>query len=158
MKISKDIKQICLSEGMKGLYKKLPKLPKKVGGQTDILIGLKYKKYFPQQVLMFPTGLTVYRSVFEELNGTDGVLGGPHPEITKMNNRQVGGERTGHFCYFATSFDEYRNKSLVACKIPLFGCDKVEKSCDLHLALCKIDSGKGTFFTQEEAFKMYKDV
>ena len=84
---------------------------------------------------MFPTRFTVYRSVFEGLNGMDGVLGGPHTEITKMNNRQVRGERTGHFCYFATSFDEYRKKSLVACKIPLFGCDKVDKSCDLHLAI-----------------------
>ena len=156
MKISKDIKEICLSKGKMGLYKKLPNLPKKVGGQTDILIGLKYKKYFPQQVLMFPTGLTVYRSVFEGLDGTDGVLGGPHPEITKMNNRQVGGDRTGHFCYFATSFDEYRKKSLVACNIPLFGSDKVDKSCDLHLALCKFDSGNGTFLSRKKPLKCIK--
>ena len=156
MKISKDIKEICLSNEKMGLYKKLLNLPKKVGGQTDILIGLKYKKYFPQQVLMFPAGLMVYRSVFEGLDGTDGVLGGPHPEITKINNRQVGGDRTGQFCYFATCFDEYRKKSLVACNIPLFGSDKVDKSYDLHLALCRFDSGNGTFLSRKKPLKCIK--
>ena len=56
----------------------LPKLPEEVGGETDLLIGIKYLKYFPEAVFKLPTGLTIYESPFLNPDGTRGVVGGPH--------------------------------------------------------------------------------
>ena len=81
-KLAQDIKVMCRDEGVGDLWNSLPKLPRSLGGQTDILIGLKYKKYFPQQIHMFLSGLTVYRSLFEWSDGTIGVIGGPYREFT----------------------------------------------------------------------------
>ena len=39
------------------MLRKLPKLPKKVGGDTDILIGIKYAKYFPKLIFECGAGL-----------------------------------------------------------------------------------------------------
>ena len=46
-----------------GISRVLPGLPNEVGGETDILIGIKYLKYFPREVMYLPSGLTV--SIFQ---------------------------------------------------------------------------------------------
>ena len=56
---------MCENEGGNLNWKDLPTLPNQVGGQTDIIIGLKYKKYFPKEIHIFPSGLTVYSSQFK---------------------------------------------------------------------------------------------
>ena len=48
----------------KGDVKKLPKLSKTVGGNTDIKIRTKYLKYFPNKVVTLKTVLTLYESAF----------------------------------------------------------------------------------------------
>ena len=35
---------------------KLPNLPRFVGGETDIMLGIKYAKYFPKEVYSLPSG------------------------------------------------------------------------------------------------------
>ena len=42
------------------------------------MIGIKYLKYFPEAVFRLPTGITIYESPFLNLDGTRGVVGGPH--------------------------------------------------------------------------------
>ena len=81
--ITHEIKSMCENEGENLNCKDLPTLPNQVGEQTDIIIGLKYKKYFHKEIHIFPLGLTVYSSQFKGVDGTVGVLGGPHPELTK---------------------------------------------------------------------------
>ena len=49
-----------------GMSRVLPGLSNKVGGETDILIGFKYLKYFPREVMHLPSGLTDYESVLIE--------------------------------------------------------------------------------------------
>ena len=48
-------------------------MPSEIGGETDILIGIQYNKYFPKVVHRFPTGLEVLRSVFVSPDGSDGI-------------------------------------------------------------------------------------
>ena len=47
------------------------------------MVGIKYAKYFPKEVYSLPSGLTIYRSVFETPGGRRGVVVSPHPEFTK---------------------------------------------------------------------------
>ena len=42
--------------------KNLPRLPDFVGGETDLMVGVKFLKYFPECVFRLPTDLTIYRS------------------------------------------------------------------------------------------------
>ena len=67
-----------------GISRVLPGLPDGVGGETDILIGIKCLKYFPREVMHLPSGLTVYKSVFSNPDGGRGVIGGPHPVFTAI--------------------------------------------------------------------------
>ena len=49
-----------------------------VGGETDILIGIKYLKYHPQKIWESSTGLLVSESSFPSADGTIVIIGGPH--------------------------------------------------------------------------------
>jgi hypothetical protein len=63
----------------------LPTVDKEIGGcETDILLGIKYIRYFPKLVYTLPSGLQVYRGVFKSASGNQAVLGGPHAAWTRM--------------------------------------------------------------------------
>ena len=47
-KVSRDLRNMFKEQGDDVSSKKFPRLPKSVGGDTDILIGIKYIKYFPK--------------------------------------------------------------------------------------------------------------
>ena len=81
--LGKDIRKKCYDIGNEDLVSKLPKLPRKVGGITDILIGIKYLKYFPKKVFQLESGLGIYESVFNTSDGYTGVVGGP-PNFLKL--------------------------------------------------------------------------
>ena len=55
------------------------------------MIGKQYLKYFPKEIAQLKSGLTVYQSL-KSANGTNGVIAGPHPELTKS-------DRMAHFSY-----------------------------------------------------------
>ena len=61
---------------------KLPRLPGKVGGETDIMIGIKYLKYFPKEIHKLPNGLTIYEAMFKNCDGSLGVVAGPHQSFS----------------------------------------------------------------------------
>ena len=42
----------------------LPSVPEFVGGEVDLMIGIKYLRYHPKIVFQLPSGLTIYQSVF----------------------------------------------------------------------------------------------
>ena len=70
-----------------GNYKNLPALPSSVGGQIDFMIGIKYLRHYPVLIFELPSGLSIYKSRFENHDGSLGVIGGPHrifSEIEKM--------------------------------------------------------------------------
>ena len=58
---------------------KLPEVDEEIGGTSvDLILGIKYLKYFPQLVFNLPSGLAVYRARFRSASGRQAVLGGPH--------------------------------------------------------------------------------
>ena len=82
--VEKDVRNACLEQGGKELVDSLPKLPSEIGGETHILLGIKYKRYLPVDVWISPTGLTLSKSRFLSVDGTTGVVGGPHPKFTEI--------------------------------------------------------------------------
>ena len=58
---------------------KLPTVDKTVGGtDVDLMMGIRYNKYFPKLLFTLPGGLCIYRAVFISATGCQGILGGPH--------------------------------------------------------------------------------
>ena len=66
-----------------GDVSKLPSVPKVIGGDVDIMIGVKYQRYHPEKIFSLPSGLTIYRSPFLNINGSRGVIGRPHAIFNK---------------------------------------------------------------------------
>ena len=57
----------------------LPKAPLTVGGASvDILVGIKYWKFFPKELFTLPCGLGVFKSKLKCSNGSQALLGGCH--------------------------------------------------------------------------------
>ena len=83
-----------------------------VGGETDILIGIKYVKYFQK------LGLGIYESVFLSSDGTRGVIIGPHEEFAKIE-RTKKGLHANKYIYFQTSVYKYREFHRLGNDMPL---------------------------------------
>ena len=57
----------------------LPTPPAEVGGkEVDLIIGIKYYKYFPKPLYALPSGLTIYLTRLTASNNENCILGGPH--------------------------------------------------------------------------------
>ena len=63
----------------------LPNLASSVGGDTDLMIGITYGRYQPREVFRTLSGLTIYESCFKNIDGSRGVVGGPHWLVTKID-------------------------------------------------------------------------
>ena len=74
----------------RALLATLPRLPSHCGGRVDLMIGKPYLKYYPTEVAKLESGLTIYEAVFDNPDGTKGVICGPHPEFTRI-------DRLNHF-------------------------------------------------------------
>ena len=78
-----------LYEGWKGDVgtSPMPKPPRMVGGvEVDIMLGVRYLKWFPKILYQLKDGLTMYRSQLMPDDGCDGVVGGPHKSWTKYED------------------------------------------------------------------------
>ena len=85
--VERDVYNECKEIGGGGghdLLNRLPKIPDEVGGETDILLGIRYRKYFPKLIFELMSGLGIFESVFQSPCGARGVLGGPHKEFSKI--------------------------------------------------------------------------
>ena len=108
----------------------LPSLPSFVGGKVDVMIGKQYLKYSPREVAQLESGLTLYKSRFKGLDGSEGVISGPHPEFTRT-------DRTAHFstktCYYSNVVRTYNGYFKLLDEVPLLG-NKGLSSCnsDFH--------------------------
>lgn len=57
----------------------LPKVGKSVGGcEVDIMIGIRYNRYFPKLIYELPCGLGIYKTKLRHSRGYTALLGGPH--------------------------------------------------------------------------------
>jgi len=88
-------------------------------GNVDFLIGIKYLRYFPQLIFQLPSGLAIYKSVFQNADGGYGVIGGPHEVFTAI-------EQNGHHfnqktTFFTDQFNAYQNGYQVYPDVSLLG-------------------------------------
>ncbi|XP_066924657.1 uncharacterized protein [Clytia hemisphaerica] len=67
----------------------LPSLPSSVGGEVDIMLGIKYHRYHPKEVFQLTTGLTIFQSLFNNSDGSRGVVGGPHRAFNIINQHHI---------------------------------------------------------------------
>ena len=61
---------------------KLSRLPDEVGGETDIMIVIKYLKHSPKEGYKLPDGLTIYEAMFKSSDGSKGVVARPHSSFS----------------------------------------------------------------------------
>ena len=55
----------------------------RVGGRcVDVILGIRYLKYYPELVFSLPSGLAVYKAKLKSASGRQAVLGGPHAAWT----------------------------------------------------------------------------
>ena len=65
----------------------MPKPPQMIGGtEIDIMLGIKYLKWFPRILYQLNDGLAIYRTVLMPADDCDGVLGGPHKSWTRYED------------------------------------------------------------------------
>ena len=62
----------------------LPSLPSSIGGDVDLMIGIKYLRYYPEPIFKLSSGFTIYKSAFKNSDGTRGVIGGTHQVFSKI--------------------------------------------------------------------------
>ena len=77
--VESDLRKWCTDDDS---CRYLPKLSSKVGGETDILLGSKYLRYFPKLVFEHESGLRILKSMFKSPCGSRGVVEGPHPKFS----------------------------------------------------------------------------
>ena len=95
--INNDLNSAWTAARKKG---KLPGLPQFVGGDTHIMLGILYNKWFPVEIFRLPSGLSIYESKFSNPDGTTGVVGGPHPVVTEVH-RNLGRNHAITAAYFS---------------------------------------------------------
>ena len=134
--INQSLNSMCdnLRAGTVGIS--FPEMASQVGRETDILIGIKHAKYFPEIVYMFASGLSVHRSAFLSLDSSDGIYGGPHPEFAKAEKKH-GGVHAGKRVYMGYVFpttEQYRLRSSLESEVPLLGFED-SVLCDSEVVL-----------------------
>ena len=116
--VQKDI--IKEYEAKRIYWKDLPKLPKFVGGTTDIILGITYLKYFPKPVFELPSGLTIYKSEFANVDESRGVIAGPRRVFNKVA-KQLKGTNMSLGSYCAKIVELYKDGYKVSLDMPLLG-------------------------------------
>ena len=69
-----------------GDVSKLPSLPQSIGGDVDIMIGVKYLNIHPRLIFQTKSGLSLFESAFSGPDGR-GVLAGPHLSFDEIHKK-----------------------------------------------------------------------
>ena len=120
-----------------GDVKALPRLPEEVGGETDIIVSIKYLKYFPESVYKLPSGLTIYKSPFISPDGTRGVVGGPH--IFTHIEKYCANSQINMHIYFIERVRLVSSGYQVNPDIHLVGCKGIKDTMQDELLVDKYD-------------------
>ena len=112
----------------------LPKLAKSVGGEADIMLGVKYLRYHPKPIFQLPSGLCIYESMFDNADGGRGVVGGPHKIFTEINRKFYNSNvRKSFFTHqrnlINASFNIDPDVSLLGFKSDIFNSNQIS-DCD----------------------------
>ena len=152
-KVQDDIQENYKQTG--GDVSKLPQLPPSVGGNVDFMIGVKYLRYFPELVFQLPSGLSIYRSNFQNSDGSRGVIGGPHKVFTNI-------EEYNHLCqptqsHFVSNRQMiYKNSFQEKQDVPLLEFKGEHNILDIHLEAIKCDNYNQVMLSRQ--MKIFEQV
>ena len=110
---------------------RFPNLPKNVGGDTDLLIGSRYLRYFPKMIKQLKSGLQILKSVFKAPDGSRGVVNGPHPSFAQF----VNGSHVSRFVYLSSTSDLI-NLWKLEDSLPLLGKDTAPVEHNVDQPIC----------------------
>ena len=137
VEVENDIREHFARSG--GDVSKLPRLPKFVGGNTDVMIGIQYFKYFPSKVFSLPNGLSIYESQFSNPDGSRGIVGGPHRVFTEVH-KSLGGNHMIMSAYLSNIVKICQNRFKLDLGISLLGFK--EHHNDLEFDEAEFSQGK----------------
>ena len=115
--VVQDVRKRCEGIGGQKLLSTLPNFPRSVGGGTDILLGSRYKRYFPKEVYVLEDGLSILRSVFLGVDGARGVFNGTHKGFAQTSGTHF----TSASAYYTTAVNDYHRMRRVQDSLPLLG-------------------------------------
>ena len=128
---------------------RLPKLPASVGGETDLIIGVQYLKYFPREVFELPCGLRIYESKFLNADGTRGVVAGNHRVFTELQKKLYGTHVSLH-SYCSQQLSLFKQGYKISLDVPLLGDNKPFRDVDTVT--------EGTTFEEEDRLLEYLEA
>ena len=108
-RVTSDFPTVQLSEAVKAvkaskLNDKLiqnVKVPDEVGGEVDLLLGIKYNVLFPVLIHMLPSGLAIYKVKVKSFkNKYTAVMPGPHKSFDVLR------DKVGNTAYLLQQFEE----------------------------------------------------
>ena len=94
--------------------------PSQWGGETDLMIGIQYLKYYPKRIFSLPNGLTIYESQFLNADGSRGMVGGPHRVFTEIH-KNMKGNHLSMSAYLVDIVNIYQNGFKLSLDLPLVG-------------------------------------
>ena len=99
--------QLETAYAAEGHTDKLPPVDDSVGGmEVDILIGMRYFKYFPKLIFYLPSGLSVFKGVFKSGSRNQAILGGTS-QLWKMAADSA--HSMGPSAFFVSELRAYRS-------------------------------------------------
>ena len=119
-----------LNRGYKEEFPEGPDLPStedKIGGvPVDLMIGIKYNKYYPNLLYSLPSGLSIYKAQFTSARGNQGILGGVHSAWRTACSVSV---HMGFRAYFTAEARAYsvQNATMRFCALPTFEEETVDE-------------------------------
>ena len=128
-----DVRGKCEEIGGQKLVSTIPEFPTVVGGGTDILLGSKYKRYFPKEVYELEDGLSILRSIFASADGTRGVFNGPHKGFLSAKN---GTHFSTAAAYYTPAVNEYHRMKRLEMSVPLLGEKPTLTGDDIDEPIC----------------------
>ena len=137
----------------------LPRLYHSVGHHVDIMIGAAtYNRYFPTEIFRTESGLAIFLSSFLSLDGSRGVVVGPHKSFTATNKNFFSQQQkstqafllTKHAQLFKTSCQNELN--LPDIKLQELKCNNNEEgvSCRNTNCMCVLVSRNQKSFDEVE--------
>ena len=126
--VEKDICQDYVSRG--GDQTKLPKLPISVGGDTNIMLGIQYLKYFPREIHKMAKGLSLYESPFKSVDGSRGMVGGPHKSFNLVHKNMS--NHVNQTAYYSEIIREHLTEFWNSLDISLLDLPKPKINCDFE--------------------------
>ena len=131
--VADDIRGRCGAIGGQKLVSQLPQFPASAGGGTDILLGSRYKRYFPKDVYELEDGLSILRSVFSGVDGARGVLNGPHECFASAKN---GSHFSTPAAYYTEAVNAYHHMKRVQSSTPLLDEKLTVTNKDIDEPIC----------------------